>query len=56
MAKLQSFENYWSARSRSTCRNRIEIVSEAEAAILIADAEEVGRMPHGPVSSPERSW
>jgi hypothetical protein len=34
---------------------RIEIVSEAEAAALIADAEEVGRMLHGLVSSLERS-
>ena len=35
--------------------NRIEIVNEAEAAILIADAEEVGRMLHGLVTSLERS-
>jgi four helix bundle protein len=33
---------------------RIEIVSEAEAAVLIADAEEVGRMIHGLVASLER--
>ena len=35
--------------------NRIEIVSEAEAATLIADAEEVGRMIHGLVTSLERA-
>jgi four helix bundle protein len=34
---------------------RIEIVSEAEAAVLIADAEEVGRMIHGLVASLERA-
>ena len=35
--------------------NRIEIVSEADAAVLIADAEEVGRMLHGLVTSLERT-
>lgn len=35
--------------------SRIEIVSEAEAAVLIADAEEVGRMIHGLVRSLERA-
>ena len=34
---------------------RIEIVSEAEAATLIADAEEVGRMIYGLVASLERA-
>jgi four helix bundle protein len=34
---------------------RIEIVSEAEAAVLISDAEEVGRMIHGLVASLERA-
>ena len=34
---------------------RIEIVSEAEAAVLIADAEEVGRMIHGLVASLDRA-
>ena len=34
---------------------RIEIVSEADAATLIADAEEVGRMIHGLVRSLERT-
>jgi four helix bundle protein len=34
---------------------RIEIASEAEAAVLIADADEIGRMLHGLVSSLERS-
>ena len=34
---------------------RIEIVSEAEAAVLIADAEEVGRMIHGLVAALERA-
>jgi four helix bundle protein len=34
---------------------RIEVVSEAEAAALIADAEEVGRMLHGLVRSLERA-
>jgi four helix bundle protein len=35
--------------------NRIEVVSEADAATLIADAEEVGRMIHGLVRSLERT-
>jgi four helix bundle protein len=35
--------------------SRIEIVSEAEASVLIADAEEVGRMLHGLVASLERA-
>jgi four helix bundle protein len=35
--------------------NRIEIVGEADAAVLIADAEEVGRMLHGLVTSLERT-
>jgi four helix bundle protein len=34
---------------------RIEIVSEAEASTLIADAEEVGRMIHGLVAALERA-
>ena len=34
---------------------RIDIVSEAEAAALISDAEEVGRMIHGLVRSLERT-
>jgi len=34
---------------------RIEIVSQAEAAVLIADAEEVGRMIHGLVALLERA-
>jgi four helix bundle protein len=34
---------------------RIEIVSESDAAVLISDAEEVGRMIHGLVRSLERS-
>ena len=33
---------------------KIEIVSEAEASTLIADAEEVGRMIHGLVAALER--
>ena len=35
--------------------SRIEVVSEADASALIADAEEVGRMLHGLVASLERS-
>ena len=35
--------------------NRIEIVGEQEAAALLADAEEVGRMLYGLVRSLERS-
>ena len=35
--------------------NRIEIVSEQEAAALLADAEEVGRMLYGLVRSLERT-
>lgn len=34
---------------------RIEIVKPEEAAILIADAEEVGRMLHGLIDSLQRS-
>jgi four helix bundle protein len=34
---------------------RIEIIKDAEAAALIADAEEVGRMLYGLVSSLERA-
>jgi len=34
---------------------RVEIVSPAEADILIADAEEVGRMLHGLIGSLERT-
>ena len=34
---------------------RIEVVSEADAAVLISDAEEVGRMIHGLVRSLERT-
>ena len=42
-------------QTRLLVGNRIEIVNDAEAAILIADAEEVGRMLHGLVTSLERS-
>ena len=35
--------------------SRIEVVTEADAALLIADAEEVGRMIHGLVRSVERT-
>jgi four helix bundle protein len=35
--------------------SRIDVVSEAEAAALISDAEEVGRMLYGLVASLERS-
>ena len=35
--------------------SRIEVVSEAEASALIADAEEVGWMLHGLVASLERA-
>jgi four helix bundle protein len=34
---------------------RVEIVSTEEAAILIADAEEIGRMLHGLIGSLERT-
>jgi hypothetical protein len=34
---------------------RIEIVTPEEAAILIADAEEVGRMLHGLIDSLQRA-
>jgi len=34
---------------------RIEIISEADASVLIADAEEIGRMLYGLVASLERS-
>ena len=34
---------------------RVEVVSEADAAVLMADAEEVGRMLHGLVRSLERT-
>jgi four helix bundle protein len=34
---------------------RVEIVGAEEAAMLIADAEEIGRMLHGPIGSLERT-
>jgi hypothetical protein len=34
---------------------RVEIVGAEEAAILIADAEEIGRMLHGLIGSLERT-
>ena len=34
---------------------RIEVIGESDAAALIADAEEVGRMLHGLVRSLERA-
>ena len=42
-------------QTQLTVGTRIEIVSEAEAAALIADAEEVGRMIYGLVASLERA-
>jgi len=42
-------------QSQLTVGTRIEIVSEADAATLIADAEEVGRMIHGLVRSLQRT-
>jgi len=42
-------------QSRLIVGSRIEVVSEADASALIADAEEVGRMLHGLVASLERS-
>jgi four helix bundle protein len=42
-------------QSQLTVGTRIDIVREADAEILIADAEEVGRMIHGLVRSLERT-
>jgi four helix bundle protein len=42
-------------QTQLTVGSRIDVVSEADAAVLISDAEEVGRMIHGLVRSLERT-
>lgn len=42
-------------QTRVELSRRVEIVSTEEAAILIADAEEIGRMLHGLIGSLERT-